>query len=440
MTARRLVLCLLPLVGLPLAVSGEPVAPREQLSFREALQRALRVNASVERARADLGAAEAVKKGALSLVLPRLGATGGLVRNSEEVTFGSSGESRTILPLNDWSLRLILQQPVFAGLREKRTYDQSKQGVLSALEGLRGTQERILLRVAGEYITLAAAEALARVEQRNLELARQRRTQAQAFVEAGESTKVDLLRAETAIRAAERRLLAARQTREAALGRLRVDLALDGEIEVEAPEALPTPPLPDEQALLARAELERADLKQAAIALRVAGLEVQKQWGAWLPVVTADAGLVRQKTSFPTNSYGFAALRFSVPLFQGGETSAKVALARERERQARASLEEARRSVREDVRRALVDAQAAAATLELAREQLVAAEAEYQQVFELYQGQEATSLDVSASEAGLAEARRALVVSRAEQALYELNVWSAAGALKPALNLEEVTP
>lgn len=436
--AAALAIALLP-GALPAAEPAQP-APGQRLSLHDALRRALAVNAGVERARADLEAAGAQRKGALSLVLPRLGATGALVRNSEEVTFGSSGESRTILPLNDWNLRLTLQQPVFAGLREKRAYDQAEQGVLSAVEGLRGTQERTLLRVAGEYIALAAAEGLIRVEEGNLELSRRRRTQAQAFVEAGESTKVDLLRAETAIRAAERRLLSARQGREAALGRLRVDLLLDGEIEVEAPEELLTPALPDEETLLARAELERADLKQAAIALRVAGLEVQKQRGAWLPVVTADAGLVRQKTSFPTDSYGYAALRFSVPLFQGGEISARVALARERERQARATLDEARRGVREDVRKALVDARAATASLELAREQLAAAEAEHQQVYELYRGQEATSLDVSASEAGLADARRALVVSRAERALYELNVWSAAGALKSALNLQEVTP
>jgi outer membrane protein len=436
MRARHLLgaLCLVLLATVVRAQAPPPAG--QQLSFREALRRALQVNASVERARADVSAADAQKKAAFSYVLPRLGATGSLVHNSEEAVFGT----RTIMPLNDWNMRLTLQQPLFAGLRDVRTYTQAKEGVKSAAEGLQGTQERVLLRVAGEYIALAASEALIVVEQRNLELARQRRAQAQAFVEAGESTKVDLLRAETAIRAAERRLLAAQQTREGALGRLRVDLALDGEIRVEAPESLPTPPLPDEAALIARAEAERADLKQAAIALRVAGLEVQKQWGGWLPVVTADAGLVRQKTTFPSDSYGYAALRLAVPLFQGGEVSAKVALARERERQARATLEEARRSVREDVRKALVDARAAAANLELSREQLAAAEAEYQQVFDLYRGQEATSLDVSASEAGLADARRSLVVSRAEQALYELNVWSAAGTLKSALNLEEVTP
>src|SRR6185436_9846938 len=89
----------------------------------------------------------------------------------------------------------------------------------------------------------------------------------------------------------------------------------------------------------------------------------------------------------------------------------------------------------EDVRKALVDLRAAETSLGLAREQLAAAEAEYQQSFELYRAQEATSLDVATSEASLADARRAVAEETLNRDLAGLRVWYAAGALKEAVGV-----
>jgi outer membrane protein len=239
---------------------------------------------------------------------------------------------------------------------------------------------------------------------------------------------VDVLRALTAIKASERRIAQAQRDREAAAGFLRIDLALDGPLQIDR-EGIGVPGLPDEAELMARAEQGRADLKQARSALRIAALEVQKQWGAYLPVITADAGYIRQRTTFPADRYGYAALRFSVPLFQGGEVGARVAQARQRERQAQLSYEEVQRTVREDVRRALLDARTAVTELALAEEQLQAAETEYQQVFEQYRNQELTSLDAAASEATLADARRTVAIDRLSRQFAELSVWYAVGGL-----------
>ena len=60
-------------------------------------------------------------------------------------------------------------------------------------------------------------------------------------------------------------------------------------------------------------------------------------------------------------------------------------------------------------------------------------------MFELYRGQEATSLDVQSSESSLSEARRAVVVSRLARLLSELAVYFAAGDLESAV-LKEAQP
>jgi outer membrane protein len=424
--------------------SQEPqpaVAPAAApLRLIEALRRAVTNNTAIERARAEIEAARATKRGALSLVLPKLQATGGLIRNSEEVSFGSDEDRRTILPMTDWNTRLTLNQPVFAGLREKRTYDQAKEGVRSAESGLLAAEEGVLFRVAQEFVAVVESDALLEVELRSLGLATRRLRQAEDFFAAGESTRVDVLRAESAVKSAERRLASLRRDRGVAAGQLRVDLDLDGEIRVEPPQ-LPLGPTPSEEVLLERAASTRADLRQAQSAARIARLEVQKQQGAYLPVVTADAGLVWQKTTFPTDRYGYAALRFALPLFQGGEIGARVAQARQRQKQALLLLDEAQRVVREDVRRALLDLETAETELRLSEQQLSAAEAEYAQVFEQYQAQEATSLDAAASEAGLIAARRSVVSGRANRDLAQLQIYYAVGGLTSAvLEAKEVQP
>jgi outer membrane protein len=370
----------------------------------------------------------------LSNVMPRITLSGDLARNSLEQRFGEGDDSIAILPRNDWAYRVTLSQPVFAGRRELRAYSQAKIGIEMARQSTLAAEDAVLLRVASSYLGVVNADRRVDVEKRNIELAEKRLAQAQAFFEAGEVTKVDVFRAQTAMKAAQRLLAAAVQQREHAAAQLRIDLDLDGAVEVTQPDhALPA--LPDEAALIARATEGRPDIDIAKSNLRVASLEIAKQRGYWLPTVTFDGGFIQQKTPFPTPEYAYGAFRFNVPIFQSGEVIARVAGAKSREKQAEIALGEAKLNAREDVRRALADLLSADTGLQLAKEQLEAAQAEYEQAFELYRAQEATSLDVSASETSLAEARRAVAEETLNRDLAELRVWYAAGSIKEAVGV-----
>ncbi len=435
-----------PVTTPPVPQAGNEIAPAPatagvtRLTFEEALNRAMSVNNTVERAQADVGAAEANRKFLLSNVLPRVNATGNLQRNSESVTlngFGGTSGPIQLLPASDWNYRIVLSQPVFAGLREQRAYSQARIGVGNAREALLGTQDAVLLRVASNYLAVVNADARIDIEHRNIDIAEQQRKQAQAFYEAGETTRVDVLRAETALKASQRALAVAQQAREDAVSRLRADLDLNTNLDTVAP-AHAFPPLPDETTLVARAEAERPDVALAANNLRIAHLEVQKQKGFWLPVVTFEAGYLNQKSAFPAPKYGYGVLHFTVPIWQSGEVEARVAGAKERELQATLDLDTARTNAREDVRTATADLRSAETTLQLGKEQLAAAEAEYAQVSDLYRAQEATSLDVASSEATLADARRAVAEDTLNRDVAELRVWYAAGAIKPALGVHGV--
>jgi outer membrane protein len=399
-------------------------------------------NLALARARADVPAAEANRRLYRSAVLPRLSVGGSVVRNSAEVSFGPPDDVRTILPLTSWDVRVNVSQPIFAGFRDLKAYRQSKIGIDFAREGVRFASDQVLLEASRQFLLALQAEALVEVESQNLALARSRLEQATALFEAGETTQVDVLRAEADIKAAERRVVEAQRSRELALSELRFALALDEELALAPPagEDRAVPLVPGESDLLSQAYRARPEVRQAEYSIESARLEVEKQRGAYYPVVTADAGYVRQATTFPRESYGFGAVRVTVPIYQGGEIGARVAIAEEREKQAALVLEEARRGVREDVRMALVDLEAARTNLALAQEQLRAAEAEYAQISELYQNQELTSLDLQASEAALTAARRG--VATGELLIYaaEVQVWYVAGTLTEVALNQESTP
>ena len=104
------------------------------------------------------------------------------------------------------------------------------------------------------------------------------------------------------------------------------------------------------------------------------------------PVVTFDAGYIDQKSAFPASRYGYGAFRFSVPIWQSNQVDLRVATAKEREEQAKLLLEDAKIAAHEDVRKAITDLHAAETTLQLAKEQLAAAEAEYAQVVRAVSG------------------------------------------------------
>jgi outer membrane protein len=423
----------------PAEPGAATVPPAQVLTLDEAVRRALEANLAVQSSRTDVTAADLTRRAIVGSVLPKVNLSGTTTQNTDEVSFGSGADQRVILPGTDWGYRLTFTQPIYAGFRERRALQQARLTTETARQGVLSAEDQVLTSVIADYLSVLEGESLLEVEQRNLELARNRQKQARDLFEAGETTRVETLRAESDIKAAERRIASARQLRDTAESRLRLDLAIEGPaapIQVSQPGPL-FPQLPPEPALYTEAERLRPEVAQAQNNVEIARLEVQKQKGALLPVLSAEGGWIRQRSTFPSDQYGFLTLRFNVPLYQGGEVAARTNIARERQRQAEMSLEQVLQTVREQVRLALLDLQTSDANLRLAREQLAAAEAEYQQASELYQAQEITALESESAETSLAEARRAVATGELDRAVAELRVWSAAGLLKQTLIPED---
>ncbi len=413
------------------AAAAAPLAA-ETFTLEEAVARAIAANPSLEGARAQVDAAQARRLISLSAVFPKVTLTGDFTRNNKEVSFGSGSDVRVILPKDDWGTQLSVRQPLFAGLREKRAYEQSKLAVAQLEAGLTDAQAALVLRVANNVLALVEAEALMAVEQRNIELSQRRQRQSTDFYEVGEVTRLDVLRAEAALKSAERRLVAARAQREQAAGALRADLALEGEITIVPPgEFLPA--LPDLPALTAAALASSPLIRQSRLAVEIAELEIRKQKGARLPTLFLDGGMIWQASTFPSDEYSFATINFSMPLFTGGELKNRIREAEANLRVARARLEDQERNLREEVGDAWRDVATARTVLELSREELEVTEQQYQESFDLYQAQEAIALDLDNSEISLADARRRVASAEVAVKNLELRAFYLTGALDPGL-------
>lgn len=410
---------------------GAPLAA-ETLTLEQAVARAIAANPGLAASRAQIDAAEARRLIALAAVFPKVTLSGDFTRNNKEVSFGSGQDARVVLPKDDWSASLALRQPIFAGLRERRAYEQSKLVRAQLEAGLTDAQSLLIQRVISTALDLLEADALIAVEERNLELAQRRQKQSTDFFEVGEVTRVDVLRADATLKGVERRLVAARAQREQAAGRLRSDLALDGEVTI-APPGQFLPPLPELPELIARALADSAPLRQLRIAVESAQLEIRKQKGARLPTVFLDAGMNWQASTFPSDEFSFLTLNLSMPIFSGGELRARVREAEANLRVAQARLDDDERNLREDVGAAYRDVVTARTVLELSRQELEVTEQQYQESFALYQAQEAIALDLENAEIALADARRRVASAEVAVKNLELRVFYLTGALAPDL-------
>ena len=358
------------------AQEGETLQANEplQVTLAEAVRIAVQENPGSQRSRVAVDQSEAEARLLRTAIFPRIDLSGALIRNSKEVSFGSDMGSFTVLPESDWNARLSLRQPIFAGRRELRAYNQAKLAVNVAEQQSEWIEDSIILQTAADYMQAVQAGQLVEVELKNLDLAKRQRDLAQTFLDAGEATRVDVLRAETSTKAAERRLTAALQQRDAALSRLQLDLGTDRPVRLSGGTAQ-LPPMPSQEILVAKAVAQRPEVQQAELGVRMANLEVKKQQGRYFPVITAEASMTQQKVTFPADEFSAFSLNLALPVFDSGETRARIAVAREQKRSAELLVEQLTRQTRVDVEIALLALRTAETNLALAREQLIAAEA-----------------------------------------------------------------
>ena len=82
------------LIAFSIIASAAAASAQTRLTLQQALSRAMEVNNTVERSRAEVLVQDENRRQLLSAVLPRVTATGSTIRNTTEVSFGSGADAR----------------------------------------------------------------------------------------------------------------------------------------------------------------------------------------------------------------------------------------------------------------------------------------------------------------------------------------------------------
>jgi outer membrane protein TolC len=379
------------------------------LTLQDAVQRGLQQNLAAILEEQRLKGAESTRLEALSALLPHVG---GSLRQSEQkistASFGFQfpGVPTVIGPFDVFDARLTLSTPLFdaraiGGVRAGKALVKAGQA------SLRDVRETIVLAVGTMYLQVQADGA--RVESVRAEV-----TTAEALVglasdqkAAGIVAGIDVLRQQVQLQSARARLITAENVYEKRKLSLARAIGLPGSQAFTLASRTAfhaAPPLTLDQAI-AEASAAREDVKAAQARVDAARYTRQAEAAARWPSLhlDADLGTIGRDTSALDRTYAIAAL-VRVPVFEGGETRARVQRAQAELRIREAELADLTGSIRYDVSAALLDVRAADAGVEVADSARTLSRQELDQAQDRFKAGVASTLELVQAQESVATA------------------------------------
>ncbi len=401
--------------------------PAHAQTFEETLELTYRSNPTLQAERAGVRAAEESIVQARSAWLPSVSASGSISSTYTESSGGFFNQSNTVTPQN---YRINASQAIWRGGEISGAISQAEANVMAAREGLRGTEQSVLLQAATAYLDVNRDVEIAQIRRNNVEVLLAQLDAAQDRFEVGEITRTDVSQAEA-------RLSGARAQLAAALSQLAASRARYASVVGQYPGTLsPEPPLPEMPASIEEALEIALDfspvLRSAAFNEDSARASVQTARGAYAPDVSLSASASRgmdQSFSGDQTDRLSATLEVSVPLFTGGLNRSRVRQANFNADAARIRVTEARRQVTEVVTTAFNNLVASRSVIDSSQRSVEANEIALEGVQqEAFVGLR-TTLDVLNAEQELLDARLTLVSAQRDSYVAGLTLLQAMGLL-----------
>ncbi|WP_420838259.1 TolC family outer membrane protein [Aquibium microcysteis] len=406
-------------------VSPGPASAETMLG---ALAKAYQNNSALNSARAGVRVTDENVAIAKSGYRPTIAATGSLQYTQ------TSGLTEASIRTGSFGVQI--NQTLFDGFQTKNNVLAAKSQVYAARESLRNTEQNTLYSAATAYLDVIRDRQIAVLRERNLEFLSEQVRAARSRFDVGEGTRTDVAQAEASRSAAVAQLSLARATAQASEATYR-------QIVGDAPGKLqPVSPLARLLPKSLGQAIELALVRHPAILatqhlVDAAGFSVNSAEGALLPGVTASAGLSRSFSDASparpgsdgySNSASIGAT-LTIPLYQGGRTSALVRQSKESLGQARIEVDVSRDQVRAAVTSAWTQFQAGAEVVAANRELVSAAQLALNGVIEERNVGQRTTLDVLDSQASVITAQVNLVSAEHDVVLASFAILSAIGSL-----------
>lgn len=274
-----------------------------------------------------------------------------------------------------------------------------------------------------KYLMVLRTRKLLAVAEEAMALSERRLEKAQAMVEVGSAVRSDVLKAEVEKSSNQLDLISAENDVRLSETDLRHFLGLDDDVDLEL-EDIPEPGQLDYRLdrALAEAQSSRADIKQAAASLGLAGHAVWRERGGWFPYVRFDWSDSYTGENMPEKLIDIRrkatwrwGLTVGIDLFDGFETFGRVRQAKAMRNSAREDLLQTRRDAAFEVKEAFYSVEEARQRVEVSRRTVEVAEEELRLSEERYRLGAGTMLEQIDSQVTLSEAKTSYI-----EALYDL--------------------
>ncbi|MGC2198296.1 MAG: TolC family protein [Terriglobales bacterium] len=386
------------------------------ISFLEAIDRGLKQNLGVLLSGDNTLAARGAKWKELSNLLPNVVAKGQETVQQTSIAalgFRIPGVPRVIGPFNYFDVRASLNQSVFNWnyIQKERA---AAQNLKAAEYSYKDARELVVLVTGNAYLQAIAGAARVETAEAQVQTAQTLSDRSADQQKAGVIPAIDALRARVELQSRQQQLIAARNEfakQKLALARI-IGLGLGQEFVLsdKAPYDLLIPPSLEEG--LRRAYASRADYQAALALTRAAELSRRAATAELYPSfdLEGDYGDIGVN---PANSNGTFHLAgtLTVPIFQGGRVHADTLKAEAELRQAKARLEDLRGQIDNDVRTALLDLNAAADQVQVARSSVDLSEQALTQAQDRFAAGVSDNLEVVQAQESVASAHEAYISS-----------------------------
>jgi outer membrane protein len=408
------------------AQNAPPPAGARIITFKEAIRIALEQNTTVRAAQntaalGDVGVSEAKGQFLPNLTLSSTGS-----KNFGHSSDIGGGVFQTDQNSKSLSLGLNSGVVLFDGLGNVAQLKGAKLNSKASADELHRTRETVAFNVASQFLALISRQEQLRVQRQNLQAVTQLEQQIQTFVDNGARTIADLYQQQANAASARFSVVDAERQFELAKVDLMQTLQLDptGVYEFEAPEdstAAAAAQQLDLGALQRRASDQRIDLKAQQSRVGAADQNVRVARSNRWPTLSLNAGYSSAYNSASLGDFssqlddrrgGSVSLGVSVPLFDRMATSNATRRAEIQADNERLNLENLQQDVALQVRRAVLDFQAAQEQLVVAQAQVRSAELALQASQDRYTAGASTLVEVTQSRATQVQAASALVTAR----------------------------
>jgi outer membrane protein TolC len=416
------------------APEGKVTAEALQIDFTEAIARGLRNNLGLLLAGDQAQIARGERWKELSDLLPNLGAR--VEENAETESLAALGFSK-LLPLltppgsktsgfrrvtpafNYFDARASLSQSIF-NFKDLEKERSASESVKAAQYTYKDAREMVVLAVGNSYLQAIAAGARVETTEAQVKSAQALYDKAADQQKAGLSPAIDALRSQVELQTRQQQLIVARND----LAKLKLNVAriiglpLGQEFVLteKAPyQSLAALPL---ETYLQRAYASRGDYQAALAQVRAAELSRKAAAAGRYPTIDVDANLGDIGVT-PGQSNGTWQVNggLNIPIFAGNRVHGDVLEADAQWKQARSQLGDLRGRIDYEVRTALLDLNAAAEQVDVARSSVDLAEQALGQSQDRFTAGVADNLEVVQAQEAVASAHESYI-----QSLYAHNL------------------